>query len=252
MVQDVSFLDLFSDKASLYAVARPRYPEQLFAFVHAHAPSRGCAWDCGTGNGQAAASLSAHFSKVFASDPSAEQIANAIPIANVSYSVQRAEETNFPSSCFDAICVAQALHWFDFDTFFAEVRRLATPGAIFAAWGYDWFSVSPRFDRAFKSSILDVIEPYWAPNNHILWGGYADVPFPFPRIATPPFRIEVHWNLYQLLAYVHSWSATRCCMSALGNRFFESAHNELAPLWGNPDARQRILMPLHVIAGHVA
>ncbi len=252
MAQHMSFLDLFSDKASLYAAARPRYPEELFAFVHAHAPSHRCAWDCGTGNGQAAGSLAAHFSRVLASDPSAEQIANAIPVANVSYSVQRAEETTFPSSCFDAICVAQALHWFHFDAFFAEVQRLATPDAIFAAWGYDWFSVSPSFDAAFKSSILDVIEPYWAPNNRILWRGYADVPLPFPCIATPSLQIEAHWSFYQLLAYIHSWSATRRCMSAIGDGFFESAHNELAPLWGEPEAQQRILMPLHFIAGRVS
>jgi ubiquinone/menaquinone biosynthesis C-methylase UbiE len=164
----MSFLDLFSEKASLYAAARPRYPEELFAFVSSQAPSHNCAWDCGAGNGQAAVSLSKHFSKVLASDPSDEQIANAILAENVHYSVQRAEETNFPNCCFDAICIAQALHWFSFDAFFAEVRRVAVPGAIFAAWGYDWFSVSPAFDAKFKESILDVIEPYWAPQNRAL------------------------------------------------------------------------------------
>jgi ubiquinone/menaquinone biosynthesis C-methylase UbiE len=248
----MSFLDLFSDKASLYASARPRYPEDLFAFVSSQAPSHNCAWDCGAGNGQAAASLSKHFLKVFASDPSNEQIANAIPADNVYYSVQRAEQTSFPDHSFDAVCVAQALHWFDFDVFFTELRRVAAPGAIFAAWGYDWFSVSPAFDATFKTSVLDVIEPYWASQNQILWRGYADVPIPFPRIATPTFKIEAHWSLYELLAYVHSWSATRRCISAMGTGFFESAQCQLAPLWGEAESRRCISMPLHLVVGRVS
>lgn len=248
----MSFHDLFSDQASLYASARPLYPDDLFAFVSSQAPSRNCAWDCGAGNGQAATSLSKHFSQVFASDPSEEQIANAVPAENVFYSVQRAEQTNFPNHGFDAICVAQALHWFQFDEFFTEVRRVATTGAILAAWGYDSFSVSSAFDNAFKLNVLDVIEPYWAPQNQLLWRGYADVPLPFARIATPAFQIEAHWNLYELLAYVHSWSATRRCMSAIGVGFFESAQRKLAPLWGAPEAKHCITMPLHMIAGRVS
>jgi len=248
----MSFLDLFSDKATLYASARPRYPEDLFAFISSQAPSHDCAWDCGAGNGQAAVSLSKHFSKVLASDPSDEQLANAIPAENVFYSVQHAEQTDFPDHSFDAVCAAQALHWFQFDEFFSEVRRVAAPGAVFAAWGYDWFSVSPAFDAAFKASILDVIEPCWATQNKILWRGYADVPLPFPRISTPAFQIEVHWTLRELLAYVHSWSATRRCMSASGTGFFEYAQYELAPLWGAAELRRRISMPLHLIAGRVS
>jgi SAM-dependent methyltransferase len=248
----MSFLDMFSDKAALYAAARPRYPEELFDFIASKAPSHNTAWDCGTGNGQAAVSLSKRFSKVFATDASAEQIAHAIPALNVCYSVQRAEGTDFADSSFDAVCVAQALHWFHFEPFFAEVGRVAAPGAIFAAWGYDWFYVSPGFDAAFKTSILDVIAPYWASQNQFLWRGYADVPVPFRRVAAPDFQIRVHWNLHELLAYIHSWSATRRCMTTIGTTFFESAGHELARSWGVPEERRCISMPLHLLAGHVA
>jgi len=247
----MSFVDLFSDKASLYASARPRYPDELFAFIGALAHAHHCAWDCGTGNGQASASLSRYFSSVQATDPSQEQIANAIALDNVHYSVQRAEQTDFPAGSFDAICVAQALHWFDFDAFFAEVQRVAKPGAVFAAWGYDWFSVSAEFDAAFKASILDIIAPYWAPQNQLLWRGYVDAPIPWPRITAPAFQIQAQWNLYELLAYVHSWSATRRCMTALGAGFFEAAQEALAPLWGTPQLKRNISMPLHLVAARI-
>ena len=246
------FVDLFSEQADLYASARPRYPEELFAFVASIAPAHRRAWDCGTGSGQAAVSLALHFDEVFGSDPSAQQIAHAITVCNVSYSVQRAEETTFPDQYFDAICAAQALHWLDFGAFFSEVKRVAAPNAPFVAWGYNWFSVSPEFDAVFKSTVLDIISPYWAPQNRWLWNGYADIPLPFARIRTPEFIIRTHWDFHQLLAYVRTWSATRGCMSAGGSTFFDSAQQELLLLWGLPEWKRDIAMPLHVLAGLVS
>ena len=149
----MSFIDLFSGHADRYAEARPRYPEALFAFIASQAPSRARAWDCGTGTGQAAASLANHFAEVLATDPSAEQIAHAVMVNNVHYSVQPAEATTLPARSVDAICVAQALHWFDFERFFVEVQRVAVPGAIFAAWGYTWFNVAEDFDAAFRAFV---------------------------------------------------------------------------------------------------
>ncbi|HLO99594.1 MAG TPA: methyltransferase domain-containing protein, partial [Fimbriimonas sp.] len=104
----MAFKDLFSEQSALYAQARPRYPKEVFEFISAQAPSQECAWDCGTGNGQAAVSLAKHFQSVYASDPSSEQIANAIPDTNVRYSIQPAEQTDFPDGIFAAVCVAQA------------------------------------------------------------------------------------------------------------------------------------------------
>jgi SAM-dependent methyltransferase len=248
----MSFIDLFSDKADLYASARPCYPDELFAFVASTAPARDCAWDCGTGNGQAAVSLAGHFTAVFATDPSEEQIARGVQVKNVRYAVEPAEHTSLADGSVDAICVAQALHWFSFNAFFDEVRRVATPGALFIAWGYDWLSISPDFDAVFQTSILDIIAPYWAPQNRALWSGYTTVPMPFERIPTPQFHIRARWEFAQLLAYVHTWSATRRGMAALGTGFFESAAQRLAPLWGPPQDQRLIDMPLHVLAGRVA
>jgi methylase of polypeptide subunit release factors len=71
------FLALFSDRADLYAAARPRYPSALFAFIASLADEKQRAWDCGTGSGQAAVALAEHFSEVYATDPSPQQIEKA-------------------------------------------------------------------------------------------------------------------------------------------------------------------------------
>jgi hypothetical protein len=247
----MAFLDLFSGHADLYASARPRYPESLFAFIAAQSPGQARVWDCGTGNGQAAVALSRHFTEVYATDPSEEQIAHASRADNITYSVEPAEATKLPDKCVDAICAAQALHWFHFAPFFAEVSRVATPGALFAAWGYTWFSVAEDFDASFREFVFDVIAPYWAPQNKLLWDGYVDVPMPFARVDVPPFSIEATWNLHQLLAYVNTWSAARRCMAERGVEFLQSAERKLQPLWGPPDETRLVTMPLHVLAGRV-
>jgi ubiquinone/menaquinone biosynthesis C-methylase UbiE len=248
----MSFTDLFSERSDLYARARPHYPLGLFTFIATHAPSLERVWDCGTGNGQAAISLAAHFSEVYATDPSRDQINHATPASNVCYSVQPAEQTAFPAKHFDAICVAQALHWFDFETFFSEVKRLAKPGAIFAAWGYSWPCVTASFDNTFKSVIRDVIEPYWAPQNRLLWNAYSDVPFPFDRLDTPEFQISVSWTFHQFISYIATWSATRKCAAETGVELMDNAEPVLRPLWGNPDVARDVCMPLCVLAGHVS
>lgn len=245
----MSFIDLFSGHADRYAEARPRYPEALFEFIASQAPARTRAWDCGTGNGQAAASLAPHFNEVIATDPSEEQIAHAVRSANVHYSVQPAEATNLPPQSMDAICVAQALHWFDLGAFFNEVHRVASPRAVFAAWGYTWFNVAPDFDAAFREFVGEAIAPYWAPQNKLLWDGYVDVRMPFERIAAPPFQIEARWTLGQLLAYVRTWSAARRCMAELGMDAFAAAERKLVDTWGAPYEVREVTMPLHLLVG---
>ncbi len=245
------FHDHFSEKASLYASARPRYPQALFDFVAAHAPTHRRAWDCGTGNGQAAVSLARHFQEVLASDPSAEQIAHAHAAERVIYSVQHAEQTDFPDGCFDAICVATALHWFDVDAFLREVQRVAAPGAIFAAWGYHAFTVAPDFDACFKRCIGDVIAPHWAPQVKLLWNEYREVKLPFPQVPAPPMQIVAEWNLKQMLAYLHTWSALRKCVKEIGAGFLEAGEDALAQAWGPPTRVRQVTMPLHLIAGRV-
>ena len=83
----MAFNDHYSGHAADYAAYRPSYPVELSAWLAALAPRRRLAWDCGTGNGQAAAGLAAHFECIFATDASAEQIRQADPHPRVEYAV---------------------------------------------------------------------------------------------------------------------------------------------------------------------
>ena len=88
-----AFKDLFSLQAADYARFRPFYPPELYAWLAAKAPARRLAIDVGTGNGQAAVALAAHFERVIGVEPSDGQRANATPAPHVEYRPGTAEET---------------------------------------------------------------------------------------------------------------------------------------------------------------
>ena len=63
---DASFADHFSAAATEYARFRPHYPPALFQWLAGIVRQRRVAWDCATGNGQAAVALAGHFETVVA------------------------------------------------------------------------------------------------------------------------------------------------------------------------------------------
>ena len=128
--------DHFSGIAKQYAAFRPRYPRELFDWIASIVERHHCAWDCGAGNGQATVDIATRFDRVIATDWSAEQIARAPARDNVEWIVAPAEAVPIQSGSIDLTTVAQALHWFDDDRFYTEVRRVSAPRAAIVAWTY--------------------------------------------------------------------------------------------------------------------
>ena len=107
-----SFKDYFSGHSNSYAEYRPTYPNSLFSFLADCCVQHRCAWDCATGNGQAALALSSLFEKVIASDASEAQIQAAESNPKIKYVVSPAEASGLDDKSIDLITVAQALRWF--------------------------------------------------------------------------------------------------------------------------------------------
>ena len=211
----------FGTDSRSYSQDRPQYPPELFAWISSMCRGHKTAWDCATGNGQAAIGLSHWFEKVDATDLASEQLAEAFSLPNVRYSAQSAEQTSFPDANFDLIAVAQALHWFDFRRFWPEVRRIARQDAFFCAWGYSWFKRTPdltELHAIYLDPLLDLLKPYWARENGILWNGYStsDIEFPFDRFDAPPIDISISWDINTLFRYVRTWSAFKMALKAEG------------------------------------
>jgi SAM-dependent methyltransferase len=249
----MSNAQLFATVAREYANFRPGYPPELFAWLARIAPSRDAVWDCGCGSGQASVALAEHFETVYATDVAPEQIDAAKTHPRVHYSVAPAERSGLAAKSVDLVTVAQALHWFDVDAFYAEAARVARPGAIIAVWNYP----RPQFldaelDRRFFAFYSEVVGPYWPPERRHIEAGYRTLPFPFAEVVAPEFGLELSWDLEQVLGYVSSWSATARYRKALGSDPVPLLRDSLAAAWPGTGTAVAIRMPLGMRAGKLA
>lgn len=230
-----SFADHFSRGARDYARYRPDYPEELFAFLAGLVPHRRSAWDCATGSGQAAISLARHFESVFATDASLDQIASALRQPGVHYAAAAAETAPFADGSLALVTCAQALHWFDRDRFWEEVRRVLTRGGIVAVWSYHGFHVTPGVEAAVHRFYKDIVGPYWPPERRLVEEGYSSLKFPFATIAAPELVLEKPWDLPALIGYLKTWSAVQRYKAAVGRDPFPLIREELEAAWGPPE-----------------
>jgi SAM-dependent methyltransferase len=249
-VEQPRFKDHFSQQAAYYAKFRPRYPDELFEYLATIAPGRELAWDCATGNGQAAVGLARVFNRVTATDASEKQIANAEPHERVEYYVATAENCKIDSGKVDAVVVAQALHWFELDRFYMEVKRVLKPAGIIGATAYNLLHVAPAIDAVVNRYYYEIVGPFW-PRERALVENFAELPFPFEKIDAPQFRLEANWNLEYLLGYLRSWSSTQRYMAAKQHDPLELIVDELRAAWGDPTQLRHVVWPLTLRLGRI-
>ncbi|WP_461532686.1 class I SAM-dependent methyltransferase [Sinomicrobium sp.] len=229
--------DLFSGHAADYSRFRPSYPEALVSYLASMPKSREIAWDCGTGSGQLAGALAAYFKSVYATDISEKQMQNAVQTPNIHYSVCPAESTSFADKQFDLITVAQAVHWFDFDAFYKEVKRVLKPGGSLAVTGYALLEVDSEVDEVILELYSGLLKGYWDPERRYIDEEYKTIPFPFTEIESPKFRNEYQWSLAQLTGYLETWSAVKHYTRDKGVSPVALVGDQLKAAWGDADTK---------------
>lgn len=247
----MSFKDHFSTQASGYAKARPTYPTALFAELARLAPGRALAWDAGSGNGQAALGLGDLFEQVVATEPSRAQLTEAAPHPRVRYHQSAEKAPMLADASVDLLTVAQAAHWFDRPAYYAEVRRVARPGAIVALWTYALCAITPEVDAQVYRFYDEVVGPYWPPERIHCLNGYRDFDFPFSELPFPALTMELEWHLDEFTDYIATWSAVARYRKEEGRDPIPELRAALLPRWGEPAVRRRVFWPLAGRVGRV-
>ena len=241
----------FAAEAADYAHLRPSYPNDLFEFLATVVLSRDVAWDCATGNGQAAGHLSRYFERVIATDESAEMIAQAAPDLKIDYRVAKAERSGIEDHSVDLVTVAAAIHWFDLDKFYAEVRRVVKPGGAIAAWTYYTPVFDDTIDAIIRHLAHDILGPYWDERLHYVVDEFHDLPFPFESIEAPPFQTDMKWDMQDLLGYFDTWSSSIKYREANPEPPTRLIEDDLAQAWGDPHQNRDLHFPLYMRLGRV-
>lgn len=242
--------DNFSSQSDNYVKYRPTYPPEFFDYLNSVIPDKQNAWDCGTGNGQVAFELAKTFSNVYATDISQSQIDHALPASNIKYSVQPAEKTVFDDQMFDLIVVAQAIHWFDFEKFYAEVRRTAKNKALLSVVGYGRIEISELLDGIIADFYYNTVGIYWDKERKYVDENYATIPFPFREIATTAFTNRFYWSLDHLTGYLNTWSAVKHFTRQKGYNPVDKLQLEIGKHWGNAPIRE-VRFPLLLRTGQI-
>ena len=244
-----NFEDHFSKQSEQYAQYRPQYPDEIYAYLASIAPGRSLAWDCGTGNGQAAVGLAKYFDKVYATDASAEQIALAYTHDKVDYRVEPAEQVSLSTSSADLVTVAVAVHWFNFEEFYREVKRVLKPKGILAVWTYYLTEISPEIDQLIFRYYAEIVKDFWPERIRYLEERYQTIPFHFEEIAPPSFVMEINWSLIQFAGFLNSWSATQRYKAEMEHHPLEIIWPKLLAAWGDENEPRLIRWPLHFRIG---
>jgi ubiquinone/menaquinone biosynthesis C-methylase UbiE len=214
-----------------------------------HVKHNNTAWDCACGNGQVAKDLAGRFEKVYATDHSESQIANAVKKDNIVYSTAPAEKTSFADRQFDLVTVGQALHWLDRPAFFSEARRVSKPDGVIAIWGYSLLSINKEIDPVINHFYTETIGPYWDKERKLVDDQYKTVDFPFTKIEVPKFEFSFEWTADEFIGYVSTWSSVQKYIKVNNADPVKLIEDEVRSLW--KDRSLKVSFPLFVLMGYI-
>jgi len=241
------FKDLFSGQPDAYARFRPTYPAAAFAWLAEQTPGTKLAVDVGTGNGQAALGLAEHFERVIGFDPSEAQLQNVRAHPRVEYRQSRAEQLAVEDASSDALFVAQALHWFQHDAFFREVRRVLVPGGVLAVSCYELSEITPEIDAVVMELYRGYLGAFWEPERRMVETRYRTVDFPFPELTAPFFAMRAMWSVDDMIGYLGTWSPLKRFRNERGFDPLEAIVPKLRAAWGDTPQRE-VVWPFTVRA----
>jgi ubiquinone/menaquinone biosynthesis C-methylase UbiE len=243
--------DLFSGHSQIYAKYRPAYPQALFEYIIGFVDQKKRAWDCATGNGQAATGLAPYFENVDATDISEVQLKNAVHKTNIRYQAAPAEHTPFASDSFDLITIAQAYHWLNWKEFYAEATRVGKPEAVVAAWTYNLFiSEDEAVNKIIHHLYRDITGAYWDAARKYVEEGYRTVDFSFEPLPSREFSISLNYSKEAFLGYLSTWSGVQEYIKKTGSSPLPLIENDLNRAWNETDTK-KFQFPLVLRIGRI-
>ncbi|NOS83530.1 MAG: methyltransferase domain-containing protein [Ignavibacteria bacterium] len=247
----MDFKDHFSSQAKEYSKYRPEYPKELFLYLSSIVKEHNTAWDCATGNGQAAIGLEPYFDKIIATDASSSQIKHARLHPKIEYRTVTAENSGLASDSIDLLTVATAIHWFNSEIFFPEVNRIVKNGGVIAVWTYSETMINEEIDKVSEHFTHSIVGKYWAQEIKKAWDFRNKITLPFEKIETPDFEFHLKWDLSDYLNFLYTWSATQNYIKETGKDPIKLFYNDCLSAWKDRDIKRDVKLDLFLKAGRI-
>uniref|UniRef100_A0A131YCY3 Methyltransferase n=1 Tax=Rhipicephalus appendiculatus TaxID=34631 RepID=A0A131YCY3_RHIAP len=166
--------------------------------------------DVGCGPGQSTELFCPHFRKVVGTDISETQIGiarAACTAKNVSFEVSNAESLPFDDGTVALVSTVNALHWFRWDAFFAEVRRVLVDGGVFCPSLFRLRAVAePGLEDCLEEFRYQEFKGYLTAQHDFWTYGYENTDVPFSDVRKKDFVVNEMTTLSAVLACVRTWS----------------------------------------------
>jgi SAM-dependent methyltransferase len=188
-------------------------------------------WEVAAGSGQATGGLLRNFPHLVATDASCAQLVR-MDVRGAARVACLAEASPLRDASVDFVAAAQALHWLDHPRFFQEVRRVARPRALLAAWTYRLPEIDEGLDALLRHFARHELRSFWPPARDHVEAAYATIDVPFEEIPAPPFRIDARLDVDAFLGYVRTWSAVPRARAAWGGDPLTAFEPAWRDLWG--------------------
>ncbi|MBO1926486.1 class I SAM-dependent methyltransferase [Thiomicrorhabdus sp. 6S2-11] len=245
-------IGLFENNGANYATYRPVYPQELATALSQLCQNHQTALDVGCGTGQLTYLLSKHFVSVIGTDTSRSQLEFAQTAENIRYLHESAEDTRLENDSVDLVVVAQAAHWFNLDSFYQEVKRIAVQDAVIALISYGVPYIEASVNSVFQQGYWQQIHQYWPDERKHVENGYIELPFPFQEIDFPETFIHKEMNLDEFIGYIRTWSAYKKAQERQEVTAFTLFFEQLERSWGNRAKTHKVSWPISVRAGKIA
>lgn len=206
------------------------------------------------------------YKNVIATDTSPKQLEFAPKLPNIRYqctpsklSIAEVEENIAAESTVDLVTIAQALHWFDFPTFYQQVKWvLKKPNRVIAAWCYTMPEINPSFDAVFQRFYKVDSGPYWEPERKLVDNKYETIDFPFEPVDgldhTGPFQFKAErvMDLEGFFTYIRSWSSYQTAKEKGVELLHENVVKDFTSAWNEDGISEKVVTsPIYLRIGKV-
>ncbi len=244
--------NFFSKQGKCYSTVRPDYPNQLIHYLSSLCNIKQSVWDCATGNGQVAKKLAPYFSKVIATDISAQQIHHVAMLSNIEYRVGMAEHSDLTAHSVDLIIAAQAAPWLDIPTFYEEIKRVGKQNAIIALFGFrEMICNNPILDKLIQQYIHEIVLDDWPAGKSLNDSQYQSLEFPFEELTPPRFSINKYWYADDVLNLLDSYSGGQAYLERTGQKASKCIREEFIQVWGGERIKRPISIPIYMRLGKI-